>query len=67
MERAKSEAFDPVTARLAIFKVTLPVLLKVTETSELVVVRDWLPKVRLVLERLATGAVPTPVPVRLMV
>lgn len=42
----------------------MPVLLKVIGRGALVVLRDWLPKVRLAVERLATAAVPTPVPVR---
>ena len=67
MEMAKSEAFAPVTPKLAIFNVALPVLLKETETRELVVESDWLPKLRLLLDRLATGAVPVPLPLRAIV
>lgn len=52
------EALIAVKVRLA-----LPVLLKVTESEALVVLTDWLPKVRLLVERLTTGALPVPVPV----
>jgi hypothetical protein len=45
----------------------LPVLPRVTVRGALVVVRDWLPKARLVGDRPATAAVPAPVPVRVII
>ena len=57
---AKSLALVPVSARLVMLKAALPVLLRVTACAVLVVPTDWLPKARLVGERLATGAVPVP-------
>jgi hypothetical protein len=50
---------------LAMLRATFPVLLRVTLCAALVVPRFWLPKVRLVAERLAVA--PVPVPVRLTV
>jgi len=44
---AKLLALVPVTARLVIVKTALPVLLSVTDCSELVVPTPWLPKGRL--------------------
>jgi len=41
-------------------KLALPVLLKVTLCAVLVTSTDWLPKARLVGERLTTAAVPLP-------
>lgn len=40
VEMEKSDGFAPVIDTLAMFRVALPVLVKVTETSELVVERD---------------------------
>jgi hypothetical protein len=45
-------------------KGAFPVFRRVTARAGLVVRRDWLPNVKLLVERLAIGAVPTPVPVR---
>ena len=39
-------------------------LVRVTARGELVVLRDWLPKVKLVVEKPATADVPAPVPAR---
>jgi hypothetical protein len=61
---AKSLALAPVTARLVMFSVALPVLLTVTLRAVLVVGTGWLPKARLVAERPATGAALPPVPVK---
>lgn len=44
-----------------------PRLVRVTFWDALGVPTAWLPKVRLVVERLATGAIATPDPVRVMV
>ena len=63
----KSLALVPVSARLVMLKAALPVLLRVRVWAALVVPTDWLAKVRLVGERLATPAVPAPVPERLTV
>ena len=51
----------PVTARLVTLKVALPVLVKVTVWSALVVCVGWLAKTRPVEERPAVGALPVPV------
>ncbi len=48
-------------------KAAVPVLLRVTVWAVLVTPTDWLPKARLVGERLATAAVPVPVPERFTV
>jgi hypothetical protein len=57
---AKSPALVPVTARLVILKEALPVLFSVTVCAVLVTSTGWLPKARLVVERLTSGAVPVP-------
>ena len=46
---------------LLIVRVTLPVLLRVKPSAELLVVAGWLVKVKVVGERLAVGPVPVPV------
>jgi hypothetical protein len=46
---------------LVIFKIAVPVLLRVKLSAELLVAAGWLAKAKLVGERLATGAVPVPV------
>ena len=51
----------PVNPMLAIFKVAVPVLLRVKLSGELLVVVGWLAKAKVVGERLASGAVPVPV------
>ena len=48
-------------------KAALPVLLRVTVCAVLVTSTAWLPKARLVGERLTRAAVPVPVPERLTV
>ena len=50
----------PVSARLVLLKAALPVLLRVTVCTVLVLPTAWLPKARLVGERLTTAAVPVP-------
>jgi len=50
----------PVSARLVMLKVALPVLLRVTVCAVLGVATDCLPKARLVGESPSTGAVPVP-------
>ena len=50
----------PVNARLAMLKVALPVLFKATVWAALVISTAWLPKARLVGERLTRAAVPVP-------
>jgi hypothetical protein len=52
---AKSLALVPVTARLVMLKVALPVLFSVTVCAELGISTGWLPKARLVGERLTMG------------
>jgi len=50
----------PVTARLLILKPALPVLVRVTAWAVVVVPTDWLPKDRLLGEKVTAGAVPVP-------
>jgi hypothetical protein len=57
---AKSQALVPVIVRLLIVKVALPVLVSVTVWAVLVVAMAWLPKERLVGDRLRVAAVPVP-------
>jgi hypothetical protein len=52
---AKSLALVPVTARLVMLKVALPVLLRVKVCAELVTSMAWLLKAKLVGERLTMG------------
>ena len=59
--RVKSPESVPVTTWLAMVKVPVPVLLRVTVWAGLVVPTFWPVKVRLVAVRLATGAVAVPV------
>ena len=54
----------PVRARLVMLKAAVPVLLKVTVCAVLVTSTDWLPKARLVGERLTRADVAVPVPER---
>jgi hypothetical protein len=57
----KSPGLAPVTAMLAMFNDALPVSFRVTDCAELVVPRFWLPKARVLADRLAVGFVPVPV------
>ena len=61
---AKSPGFVPVSARLVTLKAVLPEFVKVTAWAVLVVPTEWLPKARLVEERLTTAAALVPVPER---
>ena len=54
----------PVRARLVTLKLELPVLVRVTVPTALVVPTDWLAKVRLAGERLTPAAALAPVPER---
>ena len=57
-------AKSPLVAMLEMESVAVPVFVKVTFCDALVVFTNWLPKLRLVFERVTTGAfgaVPTPV------
>jgi hypothetical protein len=65
-ETEKSAALAPAIPILEMFKVALPILVRVTDRGTLLVVTDWLPKVKPLVERFATAAVPAPVPVRLI-
>ena len=60
-------ALVPVTAKLAMLKAVLPVLVRVMGCAALVVPTGRLPKARLVGERLTTAVVLVPVPERLTV
>jgi hypothetical protein len=65
---AKSAALVPEIAAAAVmFKLALPVFLTVTACAVLVVLTVWLVNTRAEGVTIATGAVATPVPVRLMV
>jgi len=57
---AKSLALAPASARLVMLKAALPVLLRVTVCVALLTSTGWVPKARLVGERLTTAAVPVP-------
>jgi len=57
----KSLGLVPVSARPVMLKAALPALFNVTDWAVLVISTAWLPKARLVVERLAEGC-PTPVP-----
>ena len=52
---AKLARLVPLTTMMAILNVAVPVLLRVTVCALLVVFTDWMPKARLVDERLAAG------------
>jgi len=52
---SKSLELVPVIVRLVMFRVALPVLLRVTLGDVLVTSMGWLPKPRLVVERLTRG------------
>lgn len=62
---AKSVALLPKTARLLTLNATLLVFVKVVCWAEPVLPRDWVPKLRLVGEKVAEGG--SPVPLRFMV
>jgi hypothetical protein len=62
---AKSLAFRPETAMLLAVKAALPELVKVISWAVLVVPRDWVPKAKLVGERVAVDFAPVPVSVTL--
>jgi hypothetical protein len=64
---AKSLASVPVKARLVIFKVALPVLVRVTVCAPLVVPTVWLENVKPAGAKLTAGAAATPVPVKVTV
>ena len=57
---AKSPALVPLRVMLVMLRVALPLLVRVTELAALVVPTAWLPKLRLVGERLTAGWVPVP-------
>jgi hypothetical protein len=60
-------ALVPVTARLVILKVALPVLVRVTVRAPLVVPTIWLEKVKPTGARLTAGPAATPVPLKVSV
>jgi hypothetical protein len=59
---AKLLALVPVIAKLVILNAALPALVRVTVWAELVVSTGWLPKARLVVERVIDGVEPVPPP-----
>jgi len=57
------EAFVPVTAMLAMFRIPVPVLVSVTDCDALVDPTCWVPKDKLLADRDTAGA-PLPVPLK---
>jgi hypothetical protein len=57
---AKSPGLAPLSTMLERLKAALPPLVSVAESVALLVLTDWLPKERLVGERLAVAEVPVP-------
>jgi hypothetical protein len=59
---AKSLGLAPVSAMLVMLRDAVPVFFRVAVWAVLVAPTDWLPKARLVADRLKVGCSPTPVP-----
>src|SRR3989442_11920947 len=57
---AKSPGFEPARAMLVMLRVAVPLLVRVTVCTGLVVVRRWSPKARLVGAKVTAGAMPIP-------
>src|SRR3989475_117990 len=57
---AKSPGFEPARAMLVMLRVAVPLLVRVTVCSGLVVLRRWSPKPRLVGAMVTAGAMPIP-------
>src|SRR3989441_1106053 len=57
---AKSPGFKPARAMLVMLRVAVPLLVRVTVCTGLVVLRRWSPKARLVGAKVTAGAMPIP-------
>src|SRR2546428_8751506 len=57
---AKSPGFKPARAMLVMLRVAVPLLVRVTDCTGLVVLRRWSPKARLVGAKVTAGAMPIP-------
>src|SRR5437899_429340 len=57
---AKSPGFEPTRAMLVMLRVAVPLLVRVTVCTGLVVLRRWSPKARLVGAKVTAGAMPIP-------
>src|SRR5207245_2198034 len=57
---AKSRGFEPARAMLGKVRVAVPLLVRVTVCTGLVVLRRWSPKARLVGAKVTAGAMPIP-------
>src|SRR5437870_2723503 len=57
---AKSPGFKPARAMLVMLRVAVPLLVRVTVCTGLVVLRRWSPKARLVGAKVTAGAMPVP-------
>src|SRR3989441_3346804 len=57
---AKSPGFEPARAMLVMLRVAVPLLVRVTVCTGLVVLRRWSPKARLVGAKVTAGAMPIP-------
>src|SRR3989442_452938 len=57
---AKSPGFKPARAMLVMLRVAVPLLVRVTVCTGLVVLRRWAPKARLVGAKVTAGTIPVP-------
>src|SRR5437870_2028502 len=57
---AKSPGFKPARAMLVMLRVAVPLLVRVTVCTGLVVLRRWSPKARLVGAKVTAGTIPVP-------
>src|SRR5207245_304365 len=57
---AKSPGFEPARAMLVMLRLAVPLLVRVTVCTGLVVVRRWCPKARLVGAKVTAGTIPVP-------
>src|SRR5207302_790932 len=57
---AKSPGFEPARAMLVMLRVAVPLLVRVTVCTGLVVLRRWSPKARLVGAKVTAGTIPVP-------
>src|SRR2546428_8803014 len=57
---AKSPGFKPARAMLVMLRVAVPLLVRVTDCTGLVVLRRWSPKARLAGAKVTAGAMPVP-------
>src|SRR2546428_8880251 len=57
---ANSPGFKPARAMLVMLRVAVPLLVRVTVCTGLVVLRRWSPKARLVGAKVTAGAMPIP-------